>query len=95
MGRKGRNAVCSGLSLPKTGPMIEGKIIIAEVLPRSEGLEPYISFPSLGVLYQDEKPPECLTQSWGSASEAAFLISSQVMLILIQGSFLENHWFRL
>ena len=38
---------------------------------------------------------ECLTQSWGSASEAAFLISSQVMLILIQGSFLENHWFRL
>ena len=45
----------------KTGPMIEGKIIIAEVLPRSEGLEPYISFPSLGVLYQDEKPPECLT----------------------------------
>ena len=61
MGRKGRNAVCSGLSLPKTGPMIEGKIIIAEVLPRSEGLEPYISFPSLGVLYQDEKPPECLT----------------------------------
>ena len=61
MGRKGRNVVCSGLSLPKMGPMIEGKIIIAEVLPRSEGLEPYISFPSLGVLYQDEKPPECLT----------------------------------
>ena len=61
MGRRGRNAVCSRLTLPKMGPMIDGKITIAEVPPRSEQLEPYISFPSLGVLYQEEKTPECLT----------------------------------